>query len=273
MGMQVRVYTSHNEDENYVLQKFYDACPKSKIITDLDNYEPSDIAVVFGTYKKNIPVSFRRGHVVHSQKLANKDTIILETGYLNRGSQKNNHYAAGWNGLNGRADFKNKNSPADRSDRFRDLMRPWRTKGEHILICGQVPWDASVDHIDFVEWTQTTTDMIQRATTRPIKYRSHPLGKTPTPGGAERSHNYYLEDDLENCWCCVTFNSNSGVEAALKGIPVVAMDEGSMVMPIANSLQEINNPRMPDRQQWLNDLCYAQWLPSEMEKAWKHLMS
>jgi len=266
------VYTSNNEDENYVLERFYDACPEEKTLTDLDNYEPSDIAVVFGTYKKNIPISYRRGHVVHSQKLAGKDTIILETGYLNRGSGKNNHYAVGLNGVNGRADFKNKNSPADRSDRFRDLMRPWKS-GSHILICGQVPWDASVDHIDFVKWTQTTTSMIQRSTTRKIIYRPHPLVRTPTPEGAERSRKHYLEDDLEDCWCCVTFNSNSGVEAALMGVPVVAMDEGSMAMPVANSLHEIRNPRKPDRQQWLNDLCYAQWLPSEMGEAWKHLMS
>jgi hypothetical protein len=266
------VYTSNNKDENYVLEAFYEGVTGDKEIKDLDDYRPSEVAVVFGTYKKQVPISYRRGHVVHSQKAIGKDTIILETGYLNRGSGKHRHYAVGLNGLNGRADFKNKNSPADRTSRFRDLVKPWRTEGSHILLCGQVPWDASVDHIDFVKWTDTTAAMIARATTREIKYRPHPLGQTPTPPHAVRSQNHWLQDDLEDCWCCVTFNSNSGVDAALQGIPVIAMDEGSMVMPIANSLGEINSPRTPDRQQWLNDLCYAQWTPAEMDKAWKHLM-
>jgi hypothetical protein len=72
----------------------------------------------------------------------------------------------------------------------------------------------------------------------------------------------------------VTFNSNSGVEAALAGVPVFAFDEGSMVWEIANkTFDAIDNPQRPDRTQWLADLSYAQWTPREMRegKAWRHL--
>lgn len=271
--MQVRIYLGDNKDENAVLSAFAKGCPEDTTLANLDNYQPSDLAVVFGTYKKQVPISYRRGHVVHSQKAANKDVVILETGYLNRGAGPNHHYSVGLNGLNGRADFKNKNSPPDRAERFREDMKPWRTDGSHILLCGQVPWDASVDHIDFIKWINKTAEIIQASSRRRIIYRPHPLAPTPTPHGTERSHYHWLDDDLANCWCCVTFNSNSGVDAALAGIPVVAMDEGSMVLPIANSIGDINNPKTPDRQQWLNNLCYTQWTIPEIAKglAWNQL--
>jgi len=72
----------------------------------------------------------------------------------------------------------------------------------------------------------------------------------------------------------VTFNSNSGVEALLQGVPVLAFDEGSMVWSLCNrSLSDIESPSLPDRAQWLNDLSYAQWTLAEMKEglAWKHL--
>ena len=274
MGLRVRVYTSDNKDENYVLRAFFEGCGADDTwIGDLDNYEPSDIAVVFGTFKKQVPISFRRGHVVREQKRLGLDTVLLETGYLNRGAGPQHHYAVGLNGLNGRADFNNKNCPDNRAQPFMHMLKPWRQDGEHILLCGQVPWDASVDHIDFLKWVESTTRTIMRQSKRPIIYRPHPLAKTPPPWGVKLSTNYWLQDDLKDCWCVVTFNSNSGVEAIVGGVPAVAMDEGSMIMGVETNIGQIESPRMPDRQQWLNNLCYAQWTPEEMKEgmAWDHL--
>jgi len=273
--MRIRVYTGDNESEKYVLRNFAEGCPEDVWLGDLDHYEPSDVAVVFGTYKRQVPISYRRGHVVHEQKRLGLDTVILETGYIKRGAGPDHYYAVGLNGLNGRADFKNANSPGDRAAQFSHLLRPWQESGNHILLCGQVPWDASVDHIDFLDWVYKTTGTIKNHTKRDIIYRPHPLARTRGPWGTHQSVNYWLEDDLENCWCVVTFNSNSGVEAILAGVPAVAMDEGSMIMGVETNIGQIERPNRPDRQQWLNDLCYAQWTPTEMKegKAWGHLFS
>ena len=273
-NIRVRIYTGTSKEENYVMRSFFSGCDCDDVwIGDLDHYEPSDVAVVFGTYKKHVPVSYRRGHVVHEQKKHGLDTVILETGYIDRGAGPHHYYAVGLNGLNGRADFKNKNSPADRAVKFLDKLQPWREDGDHILLCGQVPWDASVQHIDFVKWTEDTADILQSLTGRPIVYRPHPLAKTHAPIGTKESQNYWIEDDLKNCWCVVTFNSNSGVDAIMSGIPAVAMDEGSMLKGVETNIGSVNNPFMPDRTQWLNDLSYAQWTPDEMAKgkAWDHL--
>lgn len=268
--MQVRVYTHDSDAENLVLAAFYEGCTEKKVLTSIDRYEPSDVAVVMGVYKKHVPRSFPRGHVISEQKRLGKQVVILETGYINRGDGPENHYACGLGGLNGRADFKNQNSPADRAEGIR--LQPWK-QGKNIVVCGQVPWDASVDFTDHREWLERTVRGIFLRTDRPVVFRPHPkAGLPPIPGAIYSTRP--LAEDLEDAWCCVTFNSNSGVEAAMAGVPVFAFDEGSMVWPIANkTLDKIENPEMPDRQQWLSDLCYAQWTPQEMAEglAWRHL--
>jgi len=266
--MQIRTYLSDSESENYVLRAFNQAC--GGIITTLDNYEPSELAVVFGTYKKSVPRSFRRGAIVKSQKELGLDTVILETGYINRGSEKTNHYAVGLNGINGRADFKNKNSPTDRMKKLGVSLKEWNS-GEYIVLCGQVPWDASVDFTDHKDWLHRTARGIFLKTDRPVIFRPHPLCKLEQIQGTTYSTRL-LKSDLENCYACITFNSNSGVEAVIEGVSTFAFDEGSMAYEVSShSLDQLDNPITPDRTQWLADLCYAQWLPEEMEEAWTHL--
>jgi len=272
MGMSIVVYTGNDENENYVLRAFAEGCGGT--LADLDSYKPSEVAVVFGTYKKHVPVSYRRGHVVHRQLNQGLNVVIIETGYINRGNGKDNHYAAGLNGINGRAKFNNQDSPAERLMKLGVKIEPWRKDGDHILICGQVPWDASVDHLNFIRWANETVFEIQRSgCNRRLVYRPHPLAYTPTPEGCELSQNASLEDDLKNCWAVVTCNSNSAVEAAIRGIPVIATDAGSMAMPIANPVCDVEAPKTPDRWQWLCNLAYAQWTPEEMrnEEAWQAL--
>jgi len=211
--------------------------------------------------------------VISQQRSKNKDVVVLETGYINRGDGENHHYAAGINGLNGRAEFRNHFMPPDRLGDLWVDVKPWRREGKHILLCGQVPWDASVDHTDHLEWLQMAAGRLRTHSTRPIRFRPHPLAQIPPIVGCEPSVASFKED-LEDCWAVVTFNSNSAVEAAIDGIPVFAFDRGSMALPIANwKWDAIENPGMPNRKQWLQDLSYCQWTPKEMAegKAWAHL--
>lgn len=276
--MSVSVYLSGNPDHDKVLKAFAEGCNgKLKMV---EEYQPSDVAVVFGVFKKMVPVSVHRGKVIAKQKEHGLKTVILETGYINRGDGDEHHYAAGFDGLNGRADFRNKGMPADR--RLVEL-KPWREGQNYwngtswamrpIVVCGQVPWDASVDWTDHEDWLVSVVRAINLNTDRTVVFRPHPKCQIPPIPGSEYSTKPIAED-LKNAWACVTFNSNSAVEAAIQGIPVFAFDEGSMVWPIANKrLDKIETPEMPDREQWLNDLSYAQWTMQEMRegKAWQHL--
>ena len=82
------------------------------------------------------------------------------------------------------------------------------------------------------------------------------------------------QEDLNNAWAMVTHNSTAGVDAAVYGVPVYNTDDKALSWEVANhSFNNINNPDMPDRTQWLNNLGYAMWSKEEIEQglAWQHL--
>jgi hypothetical protein len=235
-------------------------------------YEPSYVAVIFGVYKSKVPISFPRGEIFRQQRSKNLDVVVLETGYINRGDGENHHYAAGFNGLNGRADFRNSDMSAERWDKLGVQLHPY-SRGETVILCGQVPWDASVDMHDHVKWLKQTASQLQKITDREIIFRPHPQAPLPALPGCELSMRP-MGEDLKNAHCVVTWNSNSAVEAAIAGKPVFAFDEGSMASGIANkSLLDIDDPKYPDRKQWANNLAYCQWNLDEISsgEAWRHL--
>lgn len=271
----IRFYLSKNEQENLVIRAAYEGCPEEKVLTTLDDYSPSDVAVVMGVYKKYVPISFPRGHVISEQKSRGLDCLILETGYINRGSGLDNYYAFGWNGLNGRADFKNAGSPPDRKLKLGVELKPWRdsAKEDYVLLCGQVPWDASVDFTDHVQWLNLAAETIHQSNNRKIVYRPHPLAPRQKVVCDEVSIRS-LKEDLSGAHCVVCFNSNTGVDAILAGVPVFSHDKGSMVYSVSSHDWDIEKPLKPDRTQWLNDICYAQWTPEEFREgtAWSHIL-
>ena len=268
----IRIYLSGDPVHDRVLHAFYEGCPVEKKLVENFEYEPSEVAVIFGVHKSKVKKSWPRGAVFRQQREKKLDVIVLETGYINRGDGESHHYAAGFNGLNGRADFRNKNMGPDRWDALRVQLRPY-SRGDHVLLCSQVPWDASVDHTDHKKWVFETAKRLQGLTNRPIVFRPHPLAKLPPIPGCGFSEKP-LEEEVANAHAVVTFNSNSAVESLILGKPVFAFDEGSMVWEVANrNLQDINEPLYPARQQWARDIAYCQWTPEEMAKgmAWAHL--
>jgi hypothetical protein len=271
----INFYLSGNKVHDLVIYSFYEGCNEPKTLIQDFKYKPSDVAVIFGFFKKNIPVSIPRGTVFFEQRKSNLDVVVLETGYIHRGDNPDCYYAAGLNGLNGRADFKNRNMPPDRFNLLNINLKPWKNGGEYILVAGQVPWDASVDHVDYINWIDQTINKLKKISNKKIKFRPHPLAKMPVIFNCEYSVDT-LEMDLEKSESVVCFNSNIGVDAAIHGIPVFVDDIGSMVYEIANKdINEINNPELKDRRQCFYDLAYTQWNLIEMKNglAWKHLFN
>jgi hypothetical protein len=269
----VRVYLSGNPVHDRALKAFAEGC-KGELVEGWA-YKPSPVAVVFGVYKSKVPQSFERGRIFRQQRERNLDVVVLETGYINRGDGEAHHYAAGFNGLNGRAYFRNSNMPDDRAKKLGVELKPYRDEGGSVILCGQVPWDASVEGTDHLAWCQETVERLRGFTDRRIKFRPHPdVRASMRPlWGCETSLGT-LAEDLKTAHAVVTFNSNSGVEALIAGVPVFAADCGSMVWSVANrSLISIDVPNRPDRRQWLNDICYAQWTLEEFRsgEAWTHL--
>ena len=296
--MKVIVYLSANSDplHDYVLLAAFAGWAKMPNADfswrRADDYKPSDVAVVFGTYKKKLPWTEHRGRVLEEQTGRGLTTVVIDSGYVKRGAGPHNYYAVGLNGLNGWADFRNqsfhpgegKGMPDDRWKALGVEMKPWRTddgSGTHIVVLGQVPWDASVQHVDLDQFLVDQVDYIKRAQRhwrRPLVFRRHPkapVGSMPKIEALLPASDKTLAEDLERAFVVVTYNSNSAVDAILAGTPAIVVGEGDMLNNMCSrSIHEINSPRRGgNREQWAAGLAWAQWTPAEMREGlpWKHL--
>jgi hypothetical protein len=119
-------------------------------------------------------------------------------------------------------------------------------------------------------WTEQKIKLIQQHTDMPILLRPHP-GKMVNPTALIRPGvtvsdptRYSLLNDLKHAAGAFVFNSSSGVAAILQGVPLWVDDPSGVCRPVANTdISTIQNPVMPDRTQWLNNLSACHWTDEE----------
>jgi hypothetical protein len=162
-------------------------------------------------------------------------------------------------------------------------LKDWRTKGNHIVICLQRNGGWSMQGLDVMSWCKNVIARIQAVTDRPIVVRAHPGDKRAVQylklnyPNVKTSFTPNITDDLKDAWCVITYNSSPGVAAAIEGIPVFVLDtnaENSQAFEIANTkLKKIENPSMPDRQQWIEKISMSHWNFKELRsgEAWAHI--
>ncbi len=236
-------------------------------------YRPCDVLVTFGVAKAATLRGRQIGQLIEQHRARQMvdaapvgQHLVIERGFLHR----DEYYMVGWGGLNGRANYFNQRCSRKRWEKLGIGVAPWRTTGQHIVLCGQVPWDASVQHTDHANWCRETAMKLSALTDRPIRFRPHPLQPTAIDMAdcpVEFSTNATLAEDLVDAWAAVTYNSNAGVEATIAGIPAFASDIGAMGYSILNhDIEQINSPATPDRRQWLWNLAYTQWTCEEMAR-------
>jgi hypothetical protein len=145
--------------------------------------------------------------------------------------------------------------------------------------------------LDVQDWAIETIAKLRSYTDRPILIRPHPGDKASKeyldPRSAKcrikfsknvvLSANSNLVDDLRNCWAAVNYNSSPVVGAAIEGVPIFVMDPNrSQCKEIANTdLSQIENPLMPNRQQWVERLSMFHWNFDELRsgECWTHMRS
>lgn len=146
-------------------------------------------------------------------------------------------------------------------------MEPWRSSGQHILICLQRDSGWNAKGFDQDQWLRKTVKKIRQHSSRPIVIRPHPASKNLITDILSKenisisdSKNRTLTQDLDRCHAAVFFNSSSSVAAAIAGVPVFVTDDGAVTAQIANrDIEMIERPAMPSREQWIHDLSSAHW--------------
>ena len=202
----------------------------------------------------------------------NKKVLVIEVGNIKR----NITWKVGINGINRKADFGQMGNGPDRANKFNLKYSPWRTAGDHILICSQ--HDKSEQWKDMPplnQYLHETIDKIREHSKRKIIIRTHPRCPVQlnlkhesqvgmqVPKQIKDSYDDF-DFDLTNCWAVVSESSNPGITAVLNGIPAF-VGKDSLAYDVGNTdFSHIEDPKMPDRQQWLQDYAYTEWTTEEI---------
>lgn len=262
MALRVRIYATakHQTECGFALQVGLARHGIDATLARPMQYEPTDLAVVWG---------HRQHQIMAGQREVGARYLVMERGYF---GDRFKFYSLGYDGLNGRADFCNASMPGDRWHKHGADLPVWKTGGQFVLVMGQVLGDAALAHVNYRAWQEkAVVDAAKYGL--PVYFRRHPHPRARADGTHLRVpiSKATLEEDLARAAVVITLNSNSGVDAALAGVPVVTGDIGAMARDV--SAHKVGDLARPCRRQWTHNLAYAQWLLDEIRsgEAWDHI--
>lgn len=194
------------------------------------------------------------------------NVLVFERAYL---GDRFHWTSLAWNGLNGRGNFCLRPNPDPARFHQNFTLAPWKETGDIIVIMGQVPGDMSLLGQDMTGFYEEAALELERLHKKPVYFRPHPVGRNFTPRIPTLEGD--LQDALDRAFLVVTYNSNSGVDAVVKGVPAISMDHGSMAWGVTG--HSLSDRIMPDREQWAVTLAHCQWTPDEIDTGayWERL--
>jgi len=122
------------------------------------------------------------------------------------------------------------------------------------------------------QWIRNTIHEIKKYTDRKIVVRPHPRSQIrekfadaviELPRKVVGSYDNF--DINYNYHCVINHNSGPAVQAAIHGTPVIC-DPSSLAWPISEKWQNLENPQLPDRDEWFLKLCHTEWTVDEISQ-------
>lgn len=284
-----------NPHKTEVLRRFVDGVNKygdTGIAHTSSNLIDSDVGVIQGWVHAGSP---NTGHLRLRKQVSsnshNKHTIIVDSNLFNYniGRLHPKHYSRysmdGVFPTTGNY-FRDTVDPKRWTQISTDLnlsLKDWRKNGDHILLACQRDGGWSMAGYNVIDWVNVTVATLRKYTDRPIVVRGHPGDKNARRYLSQKnvqwtvSKNDKIVDDFKNAWATITYNSSPGVASAIEGIPVFVTDPNSQISQaseVANTiLSDIENPRVFERQAWVEKLSMCHWNFEELSNgnAWKHI--
>lgn len=142
---------------------------------------------------------------------------------------------------------------------FSRTILPWRTSGDHIVLCAQSDEYMRVVEAWKTDWVQTVSTALRKYTARKIVVR-------------RKAERIPLHVHLQGAWALVTHTSAAANEALVAGVPVFVTGRCAALTMSGTNIAEIENPRMPStRAAWAAAVAAHQWTLEEMAqgKAWR----
>jgi hypothetical protein len=252
---------------------------------------PCDVAFIQGfvhEHGKTAPHLQLRQNAVDLQKQNNKRSLIVDSNlflYADPGNTR--HYLRySFDGVFPTTGFYfDKDVDPNRwtkiSTNLGLSLKPYRTNGNHILVCCQRNGGWSMKGMSVNEWLNKTVVTLRSLTDRPIVVRVHPGDKKwrqwfklPAHPNVTLSQRH-IKEDLQNAWASVVYNSSPSVASLIEGVPTFVTDpqpEFSQVNGVCNTtLKRIEDPKLYDRKEWIERLSMCHWNFDELKsgEAWQ----
>lgn len=268
-------------------------------VTDL-RYVPCDVAFILGwvhEHGKDAPHLRLRQQILDQQRSRGDRTVIADSNLFLFADSNNPHYYLRYS-FDGvfpdTGEYCDQNPDPARWGIIKKHMKievlPWRTQGDHVLLCLQRDGGWSMAGYDVASWCLNTVTQLRRHTQRPIRIRAHP--------GDKKSYRYVkyicdtlvkqgvrnffisepeltLQQELVGAWALVNHNSSPAVAAAISGIPVISTDiVRSQARDVSSpELSQIESLPTFERTPWLNRLAQCHWSYEDLAtgRAWQHM--
>jgi hypothetical protein len=272
-------------------------CGDQASTTTSQEYESCDVAAIIGNAFDSNPSKIKLPHyavrkmVMDTQTQSGRYWLSIDSNvfiYRDRTNPKK-YLRYSFNGVFPCDGIYCNESPGEenwaniRRDYNMDL-KPWRTNGNHILMCLQRPMGWSMRGRNLMQWLDETFGRIRQYSDRPIVLRWHPGDWKNFPAGADFTpynvilspQERHITQDLVNCWALICHNSTPSSVATIEGIPAFITDQpgycqaGEVVNTDFNLLE---NPILPDREQWIRKLAQCHWSFDDLRsgRQWAHM--
>lgn len=205
----------------------------------------------------------------------NRPVIVVDVGALYRGET----WKIAINSITAEGHYGHtENLDPDRPRRLGISLAINLSQNPTIVIAAQHARSLQVAKLFSVEnWIQEQIIKLRGLTDRPIRVRPHPRSRLDTAKLMGMARDVQVEQPVKvyntydsynlafDCHAMINYNSGPGTQAALAGTrPVV--DCTSLAYPVSVALEDIDQPYIVDRDQWLVEICHTEYTLEEINK-------
>jgi hypothetical protein len=231
----------------------------------VDNHE--DVAVIWSV--------LWHGRMAANQQIYNhcienkKPIIVIEVGNLKRGVT----WRICEDHINGLGVFGNiENLDPLRPQKLGVSLQPEKLRRrDEILIATQhirsLQWQGQPST---EQWVRDTIVKVKRYSNRRIVVRPHPRSQIREKFAdavidlPKKLINTYDEYDINYDYhCVINYNAGPSVQAVIHGAPTIC-DSTSLAFPMSEKWENLENPQLPDREEWFLKLAHTEWTVEEI---------
>ena len=253
------------------------------IYVEYKNFEliKCDYAIIWNVYCRFKDDTMYRKKIKEFQEKNNNKLLVVELGFIKR----DKYSSFGFDHISNFGNYPEFPNDTNRLDKLKIDVKELvynNSSDKYILFCTQVPWDTQVQDIDYSKWIIDSINTLRKYTNRRIIVRNHP--KHQARNGFELyDKNFFsknnimveflnntLENDFENSYCVIAYNSTVLLDAILYGRPVLSGSNTSIISNLTikdfSTIENLTKFSKDDVTKCLSEVAYKQWSLSDFAK-------